>query len=149
MKKHLLLVLVIVSIAFGAGFVSRIGRATMPSETTTGGWKAIPIPIDYSNSSSRFLTELVKSGAFPMTGLKVNRIDTIETATGPSIRPTFPNVIAIGILDGQHTAQIITREGELRTIRQDDELVEGWFVKSIDMHKLVISNHEEDMSIEF
>ena len=149
MRKRLLLVVAVVTIPFGAGFASRLGPSARPDQAISGGWEAIPLPIDYSNSSSRFLTDLVKSGAFPMTGLKANRIDSIETTSGPSIRPTFPNVIAIGILDGEHTAQIITREGELRTIRQEDELVEGWFVKSIDMHKLVISNNEEDMSLEF
>lgn len=149
MKKIIIPILLMSGASLGAGFATTSFAEKEADSQPAQSWGIIPLPIDYSESSNRFLADLVATGAFPISELKSNSMDSANALTGTKPRPTFPTVIAIGILDGVHTAQIVMRDGELRTVRQGDTLINDWSVKTIDMHKMVISNSMEDISIEF
>lgn len=150
MNFRVLLIVAVASILAVLGFAKALQTRTEVDASKVQDWTEIPAPVDYSVSASRFLAEFVASGAFPITELKSNRVDsTDEDAQGKKSRPTFPTVVAIGILDGVQTAQIITRDGELKTVRRGDQLLDNWYVEALDMKKLVISNSEEEISIEF
>ena len=149
MKKIIIPLFLTSSASLGAGFATTSFAKQATDSQPTQFWGIIPLPIDYSESSNRFLADLFATGAFPISELKSNSMDSADALSGTKTRPTFPTVIAIGILDGVHTAQIVMRDGELRTVRQGDTLINDWSVKTIDMHKMVISNSIENISIEF
>lgn len=98
-------------------------------------WRQPAQPINYSNSTDRFLNALSTGRLFPNTMRRVEQTDEQELQDrGPTI---FPTLISISRLDGNFKAFVEYENGDRGTVEKGDPLVDDWTVADMSKEALV------------
>ena len=135
--RVLTLIGVMLACGVGGSFLLENQAATgAGTQTDSDTWREPTQPIDYSNSSDRFLNALSTGRLFPNT---VRRIDQqpgeqVADDTGPTI---FPTLISISRLDGKFKALVAFEDGQRATVEKGDLLVDEWTVGDLTNEALV------------
>jgi hypothetical protein len=135
--RFLVLIGAMVGLGIAGSFVlenQSTGGAGQQSEADI--WREPAQPINYSNSSDRFLSALSTGRLFPNTAPRnaVPPGEPVLEENGPTI---FPTLISISRRDGTYKALVAFDDGQRATVKKGDLLVDEWTVGDLTSEALV------------
>lgn len=134
--RFLILVALMVVLGVAGSLLLENGQTSDAGPATgVDSWRQPTQPINYSNSTDRFLNALSTGRLFPNTMRRVEQSDEQELQDrGPTI---FPTLISISRLDGNFKAFVEYENGDRGTVEKGDPLVDDWTVADMSKEALV------------
>ncbi|MEL6413883.1 MAG: hypothetical protein AAFQ15_02960 [Pseudomonadota bacterium] len=123
----------------GSVILENGGATGAADQSATDTWRQPTPPINYSNSSDRFLTALSSGRLFPNTVARSASIgndpeSVLEENSGPTI---FPTLISVSRRDGTFIATVAFDNGQQAFVEKGDLLVDDWTVAELSSDALV------------
>lgn len=125
--------LIFAAVAFFAltgwlGFTRTTAPATDDRQAGLGDWEQVPMPIDYSDSTERFVYELGELNLFgkPLIVPEASEPLDISVETAPDFR-----LLGIASLDGKKVILLDEGQGLPQKLAQGQSTAQGWTVAAI------------------